>query len=55
MVGGGGVGEEILGIADRVSGVEVILSVFSVGNQETMRLKLNDVARLMLAWLVSRL
>ena len=30
--GGEGVGEEILGIADRVSGVEVILSVFSVGN-----------------------
>ena len=33
--GGGGVGEEILGIADRVSGVEVILSVFSVGKHET--------------------
>ena len=52
--GGGGVGEEILGIADRVSGVEVILSVLSVGNQESMRLKLNDVAELMLVWLVCR-
>jgi len=52
VVGGGGVGEEILGIADRVSGVEIILSVFSVGNQESMRLKLNDVAQLMLVWLV---